>query len=1020
MTAITVTEAGATGRYIDIAANAALDNIFNGVNGGTIAVYCKPAAQSVIGYLWSKCDSSANNGGRFVITTTGTLAFAPYGTSGSGQNPSRTSSSSVVNGNWRVLIGTAPGNGDMTGTNVKLYIDGTEDTSASGSNGSGSVSSDAANHMFLMNRVGLGREFVGDEGYVAIWNRVLTSTERATLNDGTHGPLDIPSGLVICFANGQDYSPTAAAVNARTTQVAGSTPPNTNLGGSSGVTANPDSATVTASAADATATGGAAASPDSATITISATDSTATGTGGGTATPDSATVSISASDATAAGGASAGPDSATVTISATDATAGAGVTIYNPADRGTLDLVSCSVTPSGTTPTINLKNRYIAEDNTSGARFTFGKVGGVNGMTPVFSVDRSNMELSSDNKWLWSYTGNLDDWHPFDNVTNGTSYYVSSNSTAFTQDTVYIAQNFPWRVGYTLPWITALATAYPSKIAFAPSGSGTYIFGTRSATADGYGNAIAAQSLYVFKITGGSGNAPDGYPKRKLMLMSGVHASEDVGNYALRGAVEFLLSADARAATVLAWFDVTVYPLVASAGRAGGAQRGDFESAHPNYDVNRHWLDTSMEAVTKHKAAVTTDCGGVIPVMLDFHGTHGIYDTYYDYFIGTTGDTTAWTNAITVYRSAIGAMHVNPDPSTSINWNYTQQSGRFNVDPEYQYHTTEVMSDVVGFGADHMRAVADLATAGVFTSGSLATPDSATVTITAADTTASGGGGSSGSATPDSATITASAADTSAAGGAVAAPDSATATMAAADATAAGGATSSPDSATVTASAADATASGTAAGAATPDSATVSMSATDTAATGGASSTPDGATVTLAATDSSAHGGSVGDGYAITDSITVTLGAMDAAATGAANAAADSSSVSMAASDATANGGGSAIYIPDARYVARAIGSAVMPAKYPSESFVLTFDFSDVLAYGETLTSGGVSFSVNSGQDTNPQGIQEGNPMFSVTGQQVMVPIGAGLSNVSYRCFASCQTSNPQKTVERLAVIPVN
>lgn len=838
MTAITTTEAGATGRYIDIAVASALNNIANQANGMTIVAYVKPAAQSVLGYIVSKCDSGGN-GMRFGINTGGQVFFAPYGCSGSGLAPS-VLSAPVTNGSWVHIEATAVGNGSLVSNTPDLQIafDGTAQSITAQTNGTGTVSSDTANHLFLLNRTGLGREFVGDLGFVAIWNRVLTSTELTTVR--TTGPLDVTSGLVFCFANGQDYSPTAASVNGRSTQVAGSTPPNTALGGSSGgASATTESFTSTSSLTDAIASGGAG--------------------GSGTGTTETFTSTGSVADATATASSTATTESFTSTGSVADASAGT-VTIISPADRGTLDLPNCSVTPNGLTPQINLKNkRYVADDNTTGARFTFFKVTGVNGMTPVFSVARTGMDLSSDNKWLWSYTGNLDDWHEFDNISNGTTttFWVSSNNSAFAQDTVYVSQNFPWPAGYTLPWLNSLATAHPTRIGYAPSGAGSFQFNTRSATTDGV-NAIAAQPMYSAKISSGSGNAPDGLPKRKMVLISGVHSSEDVGNYALRGAVEYLLSGAAQAETVLSWFDVTLYPVVAAAGRPGAAGRGDYESAHMTYDVNRHWRDTSMESIVKHKAAIATDTGSNVTVFMDFHGQHYGYDAHIDNVQLTTGNATIWQNAIRTYWPTMPINNSVVDPGISTNYATLDLGCQWAINPEHQYWTTETNTPLIG--QYHMQAVADMAVAGVFSAGAAsATPESFTSTSSVADASASGNGG------------------------ATATPENFTSTGSTTNATATGNANATPENLTSTGSVADATASGTAGGndgTGTTDNLAGGGIVTDANATGGASATPGSHVSTGSLTDAAATGTDAGGGAALPESFTSSGALIDTTANG--------------------------------------------------------------------------------------------------------------------------------------------
>lgn len=389
------------------------------------------------------------------------------------------------------------------------------------------------------------------------------------------------------------------------------------------------------------------------------------------------------------------------------------VTIFNPVDRGTVNLSLSSVTPNGSTPTITIRNRFAGDVNAGGARLCFFSVSGVNGLTPVFDVERVNMENNiATAKFKWSYTGAMGSWTDFDTTTQVTTpnVYRSSNAAAFTQDTVYVAMNFPWRIAYTADWIATISgSAYVSE---PPSSSGAgFVFHTRSATTNGatagVGDAIPAQPLYSLKISSG-GLAPDGTAKRKMVLMAGMHAAEDVGNYALQGAVEFLISADAQAATVRSWFDVFVYPMVASAGRAGGGQRLDFENANKLRDVNREWAGTLLETIEAHKTAIAADAGATVHVTFDFHGTH--YEAAYDYHVGPTQAT--WTTAIRTYIPGHPISDLSGTAGTSAKWAVDNKGTEYAITPEHPYQTTLNMSSLLAYGANHMRAVAKLAADG--------------------------------------------------------------------------------------------------------------------------------------------------------------------------------------------------------------------------------------------------------------------------------------------------------------------
>ncbi|MBK8400039.1 MAG: hypothetical protein IPL29_02875, partial [Propionivibrio sp.] len=210
----------------------------------------------------------------------------------------------------------------------------------------------------------------------------------------------------------------------------------------------------------------------------------------------SATISGGATNNIAASGSDVASGSAalysTVAVAASGAAVASGsavigsnISIINCADRGTVDLANCVVTPNGSTPNIFIKNRYFFE-GANGARNCFFQVTGVNGMTPVFDCDKSNIEGTWAQHWKYSYTGALGSWVDFNNFSDLTSpnVYRSSNNSAFTQDSVYVTMNLPWRVGYTLPWIQSLVSS--GFVSEAPSSAGNnYVFATRSATTDG-------------------------------------------------------------------------------------------------------------------------------------------------------------------------------------------------------------------------------------------------------------------------------------------------------------------------------------------------------------------------------------------------------------------------------------------------------------------------------------------------------------------------------------------------------
>lgn len=401
-------------------------------------------------------------------------------------------------------------------------------------------------------------------------------------------------------------------------------------------------------------------------------------------------------------------------------------------DRGTLDLANCSITPNGDTPTFAVKCIAPNDSGILTALTMYGQVDGVRAKTPLFELSRTDFNpaaFKSGYKFFYSYDRIT--WNTFDNFSSTASTYFFSNNSAFSGDTVYFCSQKPWLYEDTLTWIESLESS--GFITETPSSSGNgYVFNTRSSTIDDGGDTIPVSDLYSFKVSSGSGNAPDGAPKRKVVLVSGIHAAEDIGNHQLKGALAFLVSADSKAATLRSWFDFYVYPLVATAGRRGGANREDYEAGLADVDVNREWDGTRLETVNKHKTAISSDVGGVATVMLDFHGTW--LDPFTFHYVRDLSTLSVWEAAIQVYRPSL-SVDVTETIGTSTWWGDTSLGADFAVVSERDM-LAPWTSDIETYGADALRALSDLAASGYWSVGGGANTGTLAATEVGSDTAA--------------------------------------------------------------------------------------------------------------------------------------------------------------------------------------------------------------------------------------------------------------------------------------------
>lgn len=95
--------------------------------------------------------------------------------------------------------------------------------------------------------------------------------------------------------------------------------------------------------------------------------------------------------------------------------------------------------------------------------------------------------------------------------------------------------------------------------------------------------------------------------------------------------------------------------------------------------------------------------------------------------------------------------------------------------------------------------------------------------------------------------------------------------------------------------------------------------------------------------------------------------------------------------------------------------------KDPAEKVVLTFDFSDGLAVGETLTgTPTVTVAMALGSDATPAALLNGAAALDGSEKMVLVPVQAGIDRCEYLIKVVVATSNAQKILTLKAVLPVN
>ncbi|MCP4594457.1 MAG: carboxypeptidase family protein [bacterium] len=282
------------------------------------------------------------------------------------------------------------------------------------------------------------------------------------------------------------------------------------------------------------------------------------------------------------------------------------ITMTASFDHGALDLAGTTITPTD----IILGPRtdiYIS-------RWIYCRASGLLGLDPEFRISNAHIagySLGDGHRYVFSY--NQYDWQFFDNGENRDGYYRFSNDTPFSQDSVWLAYALPYPWAATENHINDVGSS--PWVSPTPSADAGLVLGlSNDGTLTDLGRAVPQLDVYGYKISDAS--APG--PKTVVVFTTGNHPNETPGTYTFEGAVDFLLSADARAAELREVADFYVYPNCNPDGRWAGHARSNPEN--PNIDHNRDWDDpvlfTDLAVLT---TAMKADTNSSADYFFDFH-----------------------------------------------------------------------------------------------------------------------------------------------------------------------------------------------------------------------------------------------------------------------------------------------------------------------------------------------------------------------------------------------------------------
>lgn len=770
MTTLTSTELGATGRYIRFVASA-----LNNLGSQTVMSRCRPTGPGGgnIGYLYGKNGSSPASGPRlFVSDNSGAprISFGAHSTTTASKPTRNGANNSVVYNTWQDLAATW--DGTLISSGIVVYVNGVNVslTYSALENGTGAVADDSAHAVTLLNREDLGREFVGDVAWIAVWDRVLTTTEMDLAR--SDGPLEVPDGLVLLWANQADLGPNSLTPESRSTYVAGALPSNTALGGTPAAGPVSFTGTVPAQSWDEDA----AITPldlssyftgDLTPFSYAVTTGTlpaglslngSTGVISGTPTTPASAVSIVVT-ATDASSNTAVTNAFNITITE----AGVAPVLREDYERSSVNLAGSSVSGTGDDAVITIKPRMQeTEAVATSPRWLEPsvRVDNVNGFRPSFKfIDYA--ATAAANKYhgapwqttrrpMFSYDRLT--WHYFDTQTITASEIQFRHNTAFTADTVYVGRSRQVSVTQVGEWLEGIAAAHPTKIAptatasaFTPTLTSwpaqAFIAGEYASQIDELGRTVPQTPFWAFEIN----DTALGGTKRLATMTAGVHAGEDHSDVAFQRMVEHLLGSSAEAIALRTAYRILVYPMINAPGRAGGGWRGSFTQGTGGADdANRNFTAINgLEIVSLPRSVITADRASVVP---DWHiDWHGAVGRDYGLYVNPGLNETFRTRATTQFGTTVEDM--GPSTNDSVTKYFKDTVGCvMAITLEHGDKTQQSDAALVSWGGAVVRTLESMREDGLFysvyetasgevASLSLSAPAGVTATTTAASGT---------------------------------------------------------------------------------------------------------------------------------------------------------------------------------------------------------------------------------------------------------------------------------------------
>lgn len=303
------------------------------------------------------------------------------------------------------------------------------------------------------------------------------------------------------------------------------------------------------------------------------------------------------------------------------------ITVVTDIEAGNVDAAKVTITNATSASPIVYADTRSHASVVTWRHFLFA-VENAAGKTPIFQFNRAtkydpSVTPATGFKPYW--TQDFITWTqaPARTLVGGSSGYIEWQFTdPLPAGRVYIASHPLGRLTEVNAYAANLLTTYPTIWAPTPSANASGVYFTSPAETDDLGRQVGGNPMHALKASW-PGPTTDGGPKRKLVMMSGIHAAGEqpswiMGRYALEW---MMLDASVEAQNFRKNFDIYWYAALMPNSIVGGSYRKPFRSTQ---DPNRDWyLDSAtsvLAEITATANAIVADTGGTADAVITWHG----------------------------------------------------------------------------------------------------------------------------------------------------------------------------------------------------------------------------------------------------------------------------------------------------------------------------------------------------------------------------------------------------------------